>query len=62
MPATDPTESSVYYHNDDPDDPFVADHNRRPTEDDYWPCAACDCNNSLEQDCQCSCHSQRRHH
>lgn len=55
------TESSVHYHDDNPDDPFVTDHQRPIADTDWWPCFACDCTNSLESHCRCSCHSQRRH-
>ena len=55
-------ESSVYYHDDNPNDPFVTDHQRTSTDADWWPCYSCDCSDSLEQHCRCSCHSQRRHH
>ncbi len=55
-------ESSVYYHADDPNNPFVEDHQRAATDDDWWPCVACDCSDLLESGCRCSCHSQRRHH
>jgi len=56
------SESSVYYHHDDRDDPFVDDPNRARTEADYEPCLGCHCNDTLATGCRCSCHSQRRHH
>lgn len=57
-----PPESSVYYHDQDRNDPFVNDHQRPATDADWWPCYACECSNTLESNCRCSCHSQRRHH
>ena len=61
---TDPTgpDHSVYYHHDNPDDPFLDDQDRTPNAEDWWPCYACDCTNNLESGCRCSCHAQRRHH
>ena len=55
------SDSSVYYHDDDPDDPFVEDPNRLAQEDDWSPCYACDCT-GLDELCRCSCHSTKRHH
>ena len=54
-------DSSVFYHDGDPDDPFTDDPNRRPQDDDYYACPACNCTEPAD-DCRCSCHSQRRHH
>ncbi len=54
-------ESSVFYHGDDRDDPFVEDPNRLRQEIDYYPCPACTCTEPTDG-CRCSCHSQRRHH
>ncbi len=58
----DTPDSSVYYHGDDANDPFVDDPNRQGVEDDYYSCPMCDCAFALEIGCRCSCHSQRRHH
>lgn len=60
--TTSRPESSVYYHNDDPTDPYLDDPQRTANDADWWPCYSCDCTNSLESGCRCSCHSQRRHH
>ena len=54
-------ESSVFYHDDNPDDPFVDDPNRVAQHDDYYPCPACACTGPAEG-CRCSCHSGRRYH
>jgi len=61
---TNTSDSSVYYHSDDPDDPFVTDTQRPATHADYEPCWSCDCTSTLDADtgCRCSCHSRRRHH
>jgi len=61
---SDTSDSSVYYHGDDRNDPFVSNSQRTPTTDDYNPCWSCDCTSTLDSEpgCRCSCHSQRRHH
>lgn len=61
---TNASDSTVFYHQGDPDDPFITDPQRKPTTDDYQPCWTCDCTSTLDSDpgCRCSCHSQRRHH
>ena len=63
MPGIRPNDpdSSVFYHNDDPDDPFVDNPNRQLQDDDYYPCPACG-HTGPEDGCRCSCHSERRHH
>lgn len=61
MPAPD-QDSSGKYHDDNPHDPRVQDHNRAHVEDDYWACMACSCNDLFGTECRCSCHSQRVHH
>ncbi len=55
-------DSSVFYHNEDPTDPFVEDPNRSLQYDDYYSCPACTCTGPSDSICRCSCHSQRRHH
>ena len=55
-------DSSVFYHRDDQDDPYIDDPNRVAVADDYYSCPMCDCTLTLEAGCRCSCHSQRRHH
>lgn len=60
MAITGP-ESSVFYHHDDPDDPYVDNLNRMFQDDDYYSCPACHCTGP-DEPCRCSCHSERRHH
>ena len=55
------TESSVFYHDDDPHDPLVNDEQRILSEDHWWPCPACGHSDRLEPGCRCECHSTRRH-
>lgn len=55
------SDNSVYYHNDDPDDPFVDDPNRPSYESDWTACYACDCNGPDEL-CRCTCHTTKRYH
>lgn len=61
-PAHTGPESSVYYHNDNPDDPYIQDDQRHRMLDDTLACWACDCAEHQDHTCRCSCHTNRRHH
>lgn len=54
-------EGSVFYHDDDPNDPFIDNPNQIVQEDDYFCCPACNCAGP-DDGCRCSCHNTRRYH
>lgn len=50
----------AWYHDADPDDPFVDDPSAIDRE--WVPCPTCECPSDCHSACRCSCHTSRRYH
>lgn len=56
--ADDSDFRGAWYHDDDPNDPFVDDP--ASLDRDWEPCPACACPAGCTSGCRCTCHNTRR--